>query len=363
MREIVGYVPIEPDGSVRVKVPADVPISIEVLNKAGHRITPDFPRHQYWLQVRPGEEVTCNGCHQNAPDISHGRTDGFAAINQGAPSNGYTFPNTILIGVDAISADAGDTMAMARTRKDPTVLELSTDLVYQDVWTGPLAGRLPDADYSVVYADITATPLPEMFSCVPWAVECRVVINYEEHIQPLWEVTRPVLDAVGIPTTDPATGLEINTRCIDCHSRRYPDFPSIDVNLIGEVVDPAARGQLELTSNASGDEPTHMLSYEELLNSDEFEQLDPADLGSIIFDLIDDPGGAIDPATGFPQQVPRIIGSPLSVQGAYFTPGFFNRFSSTGSHPNWLSAAELRLIAEWVDLGGQYYNDPFSSVP
>jgi hypothetical protein len=172
-----------------------------------------------------------------------------------------------------------------------------------------------------------------------------------------------VLDVVGIPTTDPATGLEINTRCIDCHSRRYPDFPSIDVNLIGEVVDPAARGQLELTSNASGDEPTHMLSYEELLNGDEFEQLDPVDLGSIIFDLIDDPGGAIDPVTGLPQQVPRLIGPPLSIQGAYFSPAFFYRFSSTGSHPNWLSAAELRLIAEWLDLGGQYYNDPFSSVP
>jgi hypothetical protein len=360
MREIVGYVPIEPDGSVRVKVPADVPISIEVLNKAGHRITPDFPRHQYWLQVRPGEEVTCNGCHQNTPDISHGRADGFAAINQGAPFNGYTFPNTIPIGPDTISADAGETMAMARTRKDPTVLELSTDLVYQDVWTGINTGRMPDIDYSVLYADITATPLPEMFSCVPWAVECRVVINYEEHIQPLWEVTRPVLDALDMPTTDPGTGLEINTRCIDCHSRRYPNFPSIDVNLIGEVVDPVARGQLELTSNASGDEPTHMLSYEELLNGDEFEVLDQ---GGIIFLLIDDPGGAIDPATDMPLQVPATIGSPLTAQGAYFSPAFFNRFSSTGQHPDWLSTAELRLISEWLDLGAQYYNDPFSSVP
>jgi len=24
-----------------------------------------------------------------------------------------------------------------------------------------------------------------------------------------------------------------------------------------------------------------------------------------------------------------------------------------------MSAAELRLVAEWLDLGGQYYNDPF----
>jgi hypothetical protein len=360
MRELVGYVPIEPDGSVRVKVPADVPISIEIVDKEGHRITPEFPRHQYWLQVRPGEEVTCNGCHQNAPDISHGRSDGFAAVNQGAPYNGYTFPNT----VSSIFADTGDTMAMARTRLEPGALELSTDIVYQDIWTDPNVGRLPDEDYSVLYADITATALPEMNNCVPWQVECRIVINYEEHIQPLWEVSRPKIDTdTGFPTDDPLTGLEINTRCVDCHSRRYPDFLSIDPALVGTIVDPADRGQLELTSNASGDEPTHMLSYEELLNGDEFEQLDPSDSASIIFDLIDDPNGAIDSNTGFPLQVPRNIGSPLSAQGAYVTPAFFYRFSAAGQHPDWLSAAELRLIAEWLDLGAQYYNDPFSSVP
>jgi hypothetical protein len=26
-------------------------------------------------------------------------------------------------------------------------------------------------------------------------------------------------------------------------------------------------------------------------------------------------------------------------------------------HSNWLTRAELRLISEWLDIGGQYYND------
>ena len=38
MREILGYVPIEPDGSVRVKVPADVAFALTVLDVNGRRI-------------------------------------------------------------------------------------------------------------------------------------------------------------------------------------------------------------------------------------------------------------------------------------------------------------------------------------
>jgi hypothetical protein len=28
-------------------------------------------------------------------------------------------------------------------------------------------------------------------------------------------------------------------------------------------------------------------------------------------------------------------------------------------HTGFLTPAELRLISEWLDIGGQYYNDPF----
>jgi hypothetical protein len=28
-------------------------------------------------------------------------------------------------------------------------------------------------------------------------------------------------------------------------------------------------------------------------------------------------------------------------------------------HTGFLTSAELRLIAEWLDIGAQYYNDPF----
>jgi hypothetical protein len=39
---------------------------------------------------------------------------------------------------------------------------------------------------------------------------------------------------------------------------------------------------------------------------------------------------------------------------------FFTVFASGGSHAGRLSPAELRLVSEWLDLGAQYFNDPFA---
>jgi hypothetical protein len=32
-------------------------------------------------------------------------------------------------------------------------------------------------------------------------------------------------------------------------------------------------------------------------------------------------------------------------------------------HRGMLSNAELRLLSEWLDIGAQYYNDPFPPTP
>ena len=64
MRQIIGYAPIEPDGSVRVNVPSDVPLSFSILDRNGRRVA-GTPRHNNWITVRPGEEVTCHGCHDH----------------------------------------------------------------------------------------------------------------------------------------------------------------------------------------------------------------------------------------------------------------------------------------------------------
>src|SRR5690606_21878302 len=72
MREIVAYAPIEPDGPVRIPVPAQVALAVEVLDRRGRRIS---PRHHNWLQVMPGQELKCNGCHDPESELPHGRSD------------------------------------------------------------------------------------------------------------------------------------------------------------------------------------------------------------------------------------------------------------------------------------------------
>ena len=59
MREILGYAPVQPDGSVQIQVPANVPFIVDVLDGNARRIT---TQHTSWMQVMPGEIKSCNGC-------------------------------------------------------------------------------------------------------------------------------------------------------------------------------------------------------------------------------------------------------------------------------------------------------------
>ncbi len=334
MRELVGYAPIEPDGSVRIKVPADTPLTLDVTDRQGYRI---YQRHSNWLQVRPGEEVSCGGCHERNSGLSHGRADAFASVYAGAAGNGVAFPNTDPLLVPTVNM--GETMAQARTSADASALELSVDLHYADVWTYPPdAGRAPDAPFDVEYASLI-TPPPEMTNCMPWTVSCRVLINYETHIQPLWDVSRPVID--------PMTMLEIdNHRCIDCHALRDAG---------GMFIDPDARGQLELTSDPSAAQPLHFVSYRELLVGDFLEEIRDGTVQDVLVD-----NGLTD-INGDPVLEPVPIPSPLSVGGANASTTFFGQFAATGGHPGWLNEAELKLVAEWLDMGAQYFNNPFEA--
>jgi hypothetical protein len=61
-RAIIGFAPVYPDGSFRIKVPADTPISFATLDSLGR----GFVVKRTHLFVRPGEEFTrCFGCHED----------------------------------------------------------------------------------------------------------------------------------------------------------------------------------------------------------------------------------------------------------------------------------------------------------
>jgi len=58
-QRILGYAPVECDGSFRVTVPADTSLTLNVIDSQSR----SFKVKENWLQVRPGENRTCNGCH------------------------------------------------------------------------------------------------------------------------------------------------------------------------------------------------------------------------------------------------------------------------------------------------------------
>jgi len=378
--EILGYAPVEPDGSVQVTISSDVAFSIEVLDKDGKQIGAN---HNTTMQLRPGEKMECHGCHNptNA-QVIHSRSDlAPESINRGAPT-AASFANTqryLPLGIPAVP-EMGQTMAefaakstycedplngttcypMAGPAADENLRAPTVDLIYRDEWSAPgltrteaFAYRYNDLDPNL---DADTVPAPTPTACrdeASWNANCRVVINYEYHIQPFWERER-----------DPMTvGATTATTCIGCHS------PSTDVD--GNTIIRVPDAQLDLTriklqANA------RMASYLELTQGDNRQILN-AETGLLEDELIptgecnvdvdgnpilDEDGVCTDPVL-----VTVPVRASMSRDGAGASPRFFNKFTPAGeaeaTHLNFLNDAELKLLSEWLDTNGRYYTNPF----
>jgi hypothetical protein len=423
MREIIGYTMIQPDGSVRVKVPANVAFYIEVLDKNGRRIQKRETngrmrpsRHDNWLQVRPKDTLQCTGCHtheQNVTPLPHARVDAVETqIISGLEGDAIDLANTSVYGSAETTryfGDTGDTLAEILTRQFPAALTPSIDLLYVDVWTDPNDAALTvEAPMTVRYNDLDSStkvaiqPLvaPECLDLTGdlfnpnWDAACRMVINYPDHINPIWSVLR----------TDPAGEVD-NTdyTCTNCHAKT-------DVLGVSQV--PASFLDLSLTDldDDSGD-AIHLESYRELFFNDNRQEvvgnnpptdimittlvprvddngdpvLDPASCSTV--DENNDP--ILDPATctqiidtvmvpdtSDPQTasmnangaranffVEKMTGETLNVSN-----GERNRvtwsLTPAVNHVGMLTPSELKLIYEWMDIGAQYYNNPVhANVP
>ena len=342
MREIMGYAPVEPDGSVRIKVPSDVAFEIAILDANGRQL-PGFPAHSDWLQVRAGEVLACNGCHTpptTAKPYSHGRDGLFNAAYSGAPATGVPFADS----VSTYSPNAGETMAETRARVTCQGSALSTaqcsmtpsvDVLYTDVWTDTSMGLTANPSISYQYSALAADEPPPLPAATPgcegaWASNCRVVINYPEHIQPIWDEVRQVKDTNGNVTADHT--------CTQggCHSPK---------DAAGAAAQPA--GNLDLTNTASNDDAIELVSYRDLLFAHNIPG--PPDVN----------GNPTTVSVG-PYLNAGAANGPLSAASlALFAPG-----TGDSIHAGILSPDELRLISEWLDIGAQNFNNPFDpNVP
>ncbi len=312
-QQILGYAPVEPDGSFKLTVPADTPLGLAILDAKGRAIQ----THLNWIQVRPGERRTCDGCHSPRRG---------ASLNSGVIVN--SVPSGWLPSM-AAAHQSGETMASTRTRLDASALVLGADLVHADKWADATkAGVTARPTIAVRYvgndstADDLVTPAPT-----------NGIVNYPDHVQPIWTRTRGVSGA---------------DTCTNCHN------------------DPA---KLDLRANVSG--TGRLVSYEEL--------------------LVGDP--LIDPVTGQPvtrleDGVPVVVRNAALVENRVSNALGITRASRLGeimfgetlkasaaartAHPNppatapdhskLLNLAEKRLISEWMDLGGQYFNNVSAST-
>ena len=366
MRQIVGYAPVEPDGSVQIQVPADVAFSLEVLDANGRNISPNLAA---WLQAIPGEVVSCNGCH-NTPTpqspLSHGRSGVFGPVYTGS-TTGTAFPDTYAGAtpfngsngiIQSFIPNVGETMAEARARITcatgsgvPCSQVPSVNVLYTDVWTDPTNSALtPGAVISYSYTDLSsAESIPTSANCASaWASNCLIIINYPQHIQPIWDQSRP--NTSGVNPTPPYTcNLAGGCTCSQagCHS-------TTGANNTGTQ---APASQLNLTNAASNDVPAEAISYRQLLFQHDEQEVNMGSLQNV-------PGPP--DANGNPTVI--LVGPYLNAGSANggLSAQFLGRFAtgSGSTHAGWLSPAELRLLSEWLDIGAQYFNNPFDpAVP
>jgi len=312
-QQILGYAPIEPDGSFKLEVPSDTPLALSVVDAKGRNIQ----THLNWIQVRPGERRTCDGCH---------------SPRRGASLNSGSVVNTMPAAMKAALSSAhlsGETMASLRARlfgagnpigdaSNPVVLK--ADMAFADVWADTArSGVTARAPIEIRYTG-NANPADDLATAAP----VNGMINYPQHIQPIWTRDRGA-----------------NT-CTNCHT------DTLKLNLLGTT---AGTGRL--------------VSYEELVLGD--PELDANGLpvtrlregepeivrGAALVATDSGNAGGLARAS----RLTEILFGETLKAGAEALEAHPNPPGTAPNHANLLNKAEKRLVTEWMDLGGQYYND------
>ncbi|MFQ5936516.1 MAG: hypothetical protein ACE5LB_08920, partial [Acidiferrobacterales bacterium] len=202
---------------------------------------------------------------------------------------------------------------------------LKSDIEYADVLAVTDPEKTPC--FSVRYTSNVdcetgnADPASDLTTAVPQ----NGVINYPEHVQPIWDKA-----------------------CVACHS---PGAAAEDV--------------LDLSGTLSG--TGRLISYESLL------------VGQVKLDANNRPIISINNDGEVEvERFPPLVSSGRASQSSRTThliEVLFNQelrangdqddpqtLAGVHDHSVYLNAAEKRLVTEWADLGGQYYNSPFDNL-
>ena len=351
---IKGYSDIQPDGSALFQVPANTSFKFEVVNARSKALNEmagsDYP-YQYFqrlqtpLEVAEGETLHCVGYLKNENDdiIPHCSTDedtyASQRINHGASAANTPWANA---NSNITASNPGDTMAQALQEylagQSINSTTLSAGPSYQDYWTPEETGLVKSPSIDVDYSSLT-TNAPTTIACQEaWNDDCVITINYANHIQPLWE--------------EEGRGI-LKKACVDCHDNRGFTRLNLKNDLNSDNKLAAFDRLFDYES-----------SYMYILNR--FSVVLPINCRRLV-----EPPFAIEPTndcfTCYSQRL-------MSHNGAVQSGNFFDVFDYDTDddhsffrpvdpvinewireqHRGLLTAAELRMVAEWLDQGGQY---------
>jgi hypothetical protein len=329
--QLLGYVPVEPDGSFQINIPANTPVAFSVLDAQGRA----FQVHTNWIQARPGEVRSCDGCHSPRKG---------AAINSGTIAN--TIPAAWLSAI-AAQHQTGDTMAQTHANlcaADPASCGSSLSSSQVTVLNNPVYNLQPNMNYTDVWADTSKTGVVARatvnvdYSGLSTAAPAQSgvlagIINYPDHIQPLWSLNRV------------ANG--VNTTCTNCHN-------STD-SLLNLTSTTAGTGRMVSYENLMVGPPLIVNGQPVLIVDDGVQVVETAP--ALVYNMASE-----SQAVGLARQSRLIeilsgqtLMSSAAAQAQYPTP-------TTLNHKGLLNASEMRLLTEWIDMGAKYYNDPFNSA-
>jgi hypothetical protein len=200
--------------------------------------------------------------------------------------------------------------------------------------------------------------------CFPWRFNCRSIINYPQHIHTIWQVDRgadlvtmeaPANPPANDPTNTPLVvtntpNMVGDDTCTECHTSQ------------GGTRLPY--GQLDLATDPNQNPNLFYRSYLELMLNDAGQTFNGTDVVDFTILVPDGMGGFIEQTDPNARVFATI--NPDGARATYFMEKMTGTeldsprpISGAVDHSGMLTADELKLISEWLDLGALNFNNPF----
>ncbi|MEI7728615.1 MAG: SUMF1/EgtB/PvdO family nonheme iron enzyme [Verrucomicrobiota bacterium] len=154
IRRVLGTVPVQADGSVQFRVPANTPISVQPLDAEGKAVQ----LMRSWMTAMPGEVLQCAGCHEKQSTAPMQQRT--LALSQPpvdiqpwhGPVRGFSYPREVQPVMDKYCVSCHDGQARADGKQVPDLRGTVKITDYRSVTPGN--GGTHAGKFSVGYAEL-----------------------------------------------------------------------------------------------------------------------------------------------------------------------------------------------------------------